>query len=195
MDSKVACGICSKGRSSSRRLNRCGRRVSLLSLVWVGIWCFFGRSHDGNQPTRPLAPLMMVVVISRRRLRGRVHRSGEHLKHKGIGQKKRNRCRRLLFNFFTYLDVHGTPLPSSLHLLYFELAEYINDMCQNGEPHGYAGDLVSAISRAVPRARADPHSKALAEKLDQRSSTLARASDSSACAYRRGGPRASLRQG
>lgn len=34
------------------------------------------------------------------------------------------------------------------------LAEYINDMYQNGEPHGYAADFISAISRAVPMARA-----------------------------------------
>ena len=92
---------------------------------------------------------------SKGRPRSRIKRSGVHLKYKGIGQRTKDRYQCQLRAFFAHLQAFDIPLPRSLHDLDRELAEFINDMYQNGEPHGYAGDLISALSRAMPRARAN----------------------------------------
>ena len=55
MDSKVVCGICSKGRSSSRRLNRCCRRLLpfALGMDWylVRLWTIW-RWQPADQASR-----------------------------------------------------------------------------------------------------------------------------------------------
>ena len=88
------------------------------------------------------------------RRKSRKVRPSGHLKYKGIGQRTHDRYKRQLQAFFTHLQLLQIPLPNTLHDLDQQLAEHINDMYQNGEPHGYAGDLISAVSRAMPRARA-----------------------------------------
>ena len=55
MDSKVVCGVCSKGRSSSRRLNRCCRRLLpfVLGMDWylVLLWTI-SRWQPADQASR-----------------------------------------------------------------------------------------------------------------------------------------------
>ena len=55
--------------------------------------------------------------------------------------------------FFLHLDHHDLHLPSAFRDLDKIVAEYIDAMFQNGEPIGYAGDLLSGLSRWIPGSR------------------------------------------
>lgn len=101
-----------------------------------------------------LPDFVTMVKFNIQRQRGSAASSKGHLKHKGISKRTQDRYERQLRAFFLHLHVFQIALPTSQHDLDQEIAEFINDMYQNGEPHGYAGDFISAISRAIPRARA-----------------------------------------
>ena len=75
------------------------------------------------------------------------------LKYLGIKPQTRVRYQRQLKRFFRSLDTLGIPWPESWATLDKAVAEVIEEMFQEGEPHGYAGDLLSAMSRWLPGAR------------------------------------------
>ena len=76
-----------------------------------------------------------------------------HLKYRGIKPSTRARYARQLTLFLSAYGVNGRAWPSSWDLLDQEVAEHINMMYHEGEPHGYAGDLLSALSRWLPKSR------------------------------------------
>ena len=76
-----------------------------------------------------------------------------HLKYVGITPKTLERYRRALQGFFRHLRRYGIPLPRTMGEFDEAVAEYINEMWLEDEPHGYANDLISGISRLLPRAR------------------------------------------
>ena len=80
-----------------------------------------------------------------------VHSLG--LKYRGITSKTRQRYEKQISIFFTYLERYKIDTPSSFRDLDEQLASYIDNMFMNGEPIGYAGDLISGISRFTPAAR------------------------------------------
>ena len=78
---------------------------------------------------------------------------GEHPKYVGITRKTLNRYRKQVRLFFRYLRVHGIGMPECLEALDDSVAEYVNHVYQEGEPAGYASDLVSGFKRLYPRCR------------------------------------------
>lgn len=79
--------------------------------------------------------------------------SGEHLKYVGITRRTLDRYRKQVSLFFRHLHVHGIDLPDCLEELDNTAAEYVNHMWQEGEPAGYASDLVAGLKRLYPRCR------------------------------------------
>jgi len=75
------------------------------------------------------------------------------LKYKGISSNTRKRYERQISIFFTHLERHAIPIPFNFRELDEVMADYIDNMFMNGEPIGYAGDLISGISRFTPAAR------------------------------------------
>ena len=75
------------------------------------------------------------------------------LKYRGISCRTRKRYEQQLRRFFEHLTRHEIPIPSSFRQLDETLANYIDHMFLEGEPVGYAGDAISAISRFYPNAR------------------------------------------
>ena len=75
------------------------------------------------------------------------------LKYRGIGPKTTKRYRAQLSLFFLHLDSLELQMPSAYRDLDKVVAAYIDSMYQNGEPIGYAGDLLSGLSRWVPGSR------------------------------------------
>ena len=78
---------------------------------------------------------------------------GEHLKYVGITRRTVERYRKQVSLYFRYLHVHGFELPVCFDSLDDSVAEYVNHMFQEGEPAGYASDLVSGLKRLYPRCR------------------------------------------
>ena len=56
-------------------------------------------------------------------------------------------------SFFQYLVLFGICLPTTYCGLDYEMSEYINHMWLEGEPHGYAAALISAMARFIPGVR------------------------------------------
>ena len=75
------------------------------------------------------------------------------LKYKGISPKTRHRYESQIKIFFSYLTRNDIVLPSLYRQLDTVLSDYIDHMFMEGEPIGYAGDLISGISRFCPGAR------------------------------------------
>ena len=71
----------------------------------------------------------------------------------GITRRTLDRYRKQVQLFFRYLHVHEIQLPGCLDSLDSTIAEFINHMYQEGEPAGYASDLVSGFKRLYPRCR------------------------------------------
>jgi hypothetical protein len=77
----------------------------------------------------------------------------QHIKYVGIAKQTLVRYARAVRQFFDYLDLMRRPLPNSFYTLDREVGEYINHLFQEGEPHGYVGDLLSGLKRFVPGAK------------------------------------------
>ena len=75
------------------------------------------------------------------------------LKYQGIAQTTRKRYEAQLKIFFHYLSLRDVPLPSTWRRLDRLVADYIDHMFQEGAPVGYAGDLLSGLSRWMPGSR------------------------------------------
>ena len=101
---------------------------------------------------RPVYGQMMVSHKGKKRSLRKVKRVS--LKFCGIVLRTRKRYESQLRKFFQFLKDESLPLPASYRQLDQGLAEYIDHMFQEGEPLGYAGDLLSGVSRWVPHARA-----------------------------------------
>jgi len=76
-----------------------------------------------------------------------------HLRHVGITAKTRNRYQNALRCFLAYLKAMSVALPHTLSLLDHYVSEYINECWQEGEPLGYAGDLICGLQRFYPACR------------------------------------------
>ena len=76
-----------------------------------------------------------------------------HLRYVGISDRTYQSYRRACRNFFAYCHSVLGRLPGSLPELDATVAEYLNECWQEGEPHGYAGHLLSGLQRFHPPAR------------------------------------------
>ena len=56
----------------------------------------------------------------------------------------------MVLRFFAHLEVQGTDLPSDLVVFDHEVSEYINHLWHEGEPIGWAGNLLSGLQRFFP---------------------------------------------
>ena len=59
----------------------------------------------------------------------------------------------MLKRYFAWLRANLFPMPRTMLELDQSAAEFVNSLWQEGDPHGYAGDLISGLSRFVPAAR------------------------------------------
>ena len=104
---------------------------------------------------RGIASLVTVTKFRRKRaLKARrkpVHAIG--LKYRGIVPKTRQRYERSISTFFRHLSSCSMGLAGSWSDLDRQVADYIDHMFLEGEPVGYAGDLLSGLSRFVPGSR------------------------------------------
>ena len=73
-----------------------------------------------------------------------------HLRELGITSRTRKSYRKAIANFFRHLEANALPLPETLCCLDEALADFINDCWMEGEPHGYAGHLLSGFGRFYP---------------------------------------------
>ena len=73
-----------------------------------------------------------------------------HLRELGITARTRKSYRKAIANFFRHLDANGIATPNSLADLDQLLADFINECWLEGEPHGYAGHLLSGFGRFFP---------------------------------------------
>ena len=76
-----------------------------------------------------------------------------HLKYLGIAPRTLQRYRALMSLFYGYLDFKSIKLPSRIDGLDDVVAEYVNHLWHEGEPHGTAATTLSALSRFLPKAR------------------------------------------
>lgn len=74
----------------------------------------------------------------------------KHLKFKGISAKTQRAYSRAIGIFFEYLVSEGLDLPVDLEEADSVVAESVNVMWSEGEPHGYAGHLLSGLGRFMP---------------------------------------------
>ena len=97
----------------------------------------------------------MTKFRKRRALRPRPAISSKKvgLKYRGIAPVTRQRYEKQLRQFFEYIRHMHIPFPKSWRDLDQRVAEYIDHMFLEGEPVGYAGDLLSGMSRFMPGAR------------------------------------------
>jgi hypothetical protein len=75
------------------------------------------------------------------------------LKYRGIVPKTRQRYERAISTFFNHLSSSSLSLAGSWSDLDGQVSNYIDHMFLEGEPVGYAGDLLSGLSRFVPGSR------------------------------------------
>ena len=75
------------------------------------------------------------------------------LKYRGIKPQTRQRYEKRLLLFFEYVKLNQMPMPRTWRQLDEAVANFIDHMFLEGEPVGYAGDLLSGMSRFVPGAR------------------------------------------
>ena len=93
------------------------------------------------------------VVMTKRSNRNTVVRKGTHLRDLGISTKTRTTYKKMLSQFFTFLRYMDWPNPHNDVTLDLYASEFINHLFQEGEPHGYAGNFVSALVRFFPSCR------------------------------------------
>ena len=134
LDSMVSRGVLAKGRSSSRRLNGVARRCSAHLLAMDNY--MFPPFPGGTSPTSP-------HVFMRRKL---------SLKFAGLHPRTLRAYRTALDRFLKFTRKSKLPVkkPSQLDQ---QLAEFIDNAYQDGEPISYAGHLLSAIKRFHPPLR------------------------------------------
>ena len=73
-----------------------------------------------------------------------------HLRELGITARTRKSYRKAIANFFRHLAANAVAIPNSLEDLDVLLADFINECWLEGEPHGYAGHLLSGFGRFYP---------------------------------------------
>ena len=84
-----------------------------------------------------------------------------HLAQMGVSAKTELAYRKAVSRFFVYLQRLNLPLPQSFEELDLLVAEYINELFQEGDSVTYAGYLISGLKRYVPRCRFELHTAAV----------------------------------
>jgi len=84
-----------------------------------------------------------------------------HLAQMGVSAKTELAYRKAVSRFFVYLQRLNLPLPQSFEELDLLVAEYINELFQEGDSVTYAGYLISGLKRYVPRCRYELHTAAV----------------------------------
>ena len=98
-----------------------------------------------------LRSVSMVMKTKRRKKSAPVLKRG--LKYLGIKEVTRVRYTKQIRLFFDFIKHNGIVTPTTYRDLDCELAAYIDHMYMEGEPIGYAGDLISGMSRFMPGCR------------------------------------------
>ena len=76
-----------------------------------------------------------------------------HLRLVGISAKTLKAYKKAVANFILFLRLMIDELPDDFVLIDYWAGEFINACWQEGEPVGYAGHLISGLSRFMPQIR------------------------------------------
>ena len=109
-------------------------------------------AHPGGSHDVHLAmPKRRQVLAKRTRdERQRDRQALGRLRTQVVSPKTEERYLTAVSRFLNFLISHGKPYPSSFLVLDFEVSEFIEELWQQGDPKGWAGDCLSGLGHFIP---------------------------------------------